>query len=802
MMDYTLWEVIENGVTLPKTHVVEGVTKEMPITTAEEKAQRRLEVKEISTLRIGILNEHQLKFNSIKNAKQLLEAIEKRFGRNAATKKKQRNLLKQQFENFSVLSFEMLDQTLICFKNDMEEIDLRWQMAMLTMRARRESELMVLAYKIGFKSVEEILELFKKNEFIYLENIKVLKVEIQMKDIAIGELRKKLEKAQKEKDVIQLNVDKLKNASKSLNKLIECQIVDNCKKCLGYENYNAVSPPYTRDFMPLKLDLSFTSLDKFVNKPVVKNYKARSSKKEPKVDNHYHQNQFKSQRMVKPIWNNDQRVNHHNFTKKTHYYAKENIVPREVLMKIAILINTDRQVNTTHSKTTVNATRPMTYLSKIAHSTVKRPIHKTSFKNNNVNQRVNTVRGKHVNTARPKAVVNAVKGNHVNVVKASACWVWKPKTKVLDHVSKHNSASIIQKKFDYIDAQGISILLAILNIAELMLLVILNTARTQYKATPNESSSQGTDSGGGPRCQEAMGDSIAQTRFENVSKHSNDLLLSRGNTLQSDKDRIKLNELIELCINLQTRVIDLEKKNTTQANEIDSLKRRVKKLERRNKSRTHKLKRLYKERRIDAIDADEDITLVNVQADVEMFDAEKDLGELKTSKPKAKGVVIQEPSESSTSTTTIPKQKSQDKVKGILVEEPMNPKKKDQIRLDEEAALKLEDLKDLYELVKDKYGSTRPVEDLYLLLWGDLKTMFERRVEVVVWKKQQGYKVLEWKLYDSYGIHSLRMQSMQGRIVGIKNLLDAVGITAAHVLVKTAQLELVLLVYFNEKYAK
>ncbi|GJY54213.1 retrovirus-related pol polyprotein from transposon TNT 1-94, partial [Tanacetum coccineum] len=76
----------------------------------------------------------------------------------------------------------------------------------------------------------------------------------------------------------------------------------------------------------------------------------------------------------------------------------------------------------------------MSYLSKTAHSTVKRPINNnTSFKNSNINQRVNTVRGKNVNTARPKAVVNAVQGNNVNVVKASACWVWKPKTKVLDH---------------------------------------------------------------------------------------------------------------------------------------------------------------------------------------------------------------------------------------------------------------------------------------------------------------------------------------------------------------------------------
>ncbi|GJS62075.1 putative ribonuclease H-like domain-containing protein [Tanacetum coccineum] len=153
------------------------------------------------------------------------------------------------------------------------------------------------------------------------------------------------------------------------------------------------------------------------------------------VDCNYHQKQFQNQRMVKPVWNNAQRVNHQNFAKKTHPCAKKNMVPRAVLMKSGLVsVNTARQVNTAHSKTTVNAARPMSYLSKTAHSTVKRPIHKnTTFKNNNINQRVNTVRGKNVNTARPKAVVNAVKGNNFNAVKASACWVWKPKHKVLDH---------------------------------------------------------------------------------------------------------------------------------------------------------------------------------------------------------------------------------------------------------------------------------------------------------------------------------------------------------------------------------
>ncbi|GJT69996.1 hypothetical protein Tco_1029282 [Tanacetum coccineum] len=83
MIDYALWDVINNGATLPKTTTVKGVVTVMPITTAKEKAQRRLELK----------------------------AVEKRFGRNAATRKTQRNLLKQQYENFTSPSSEMLDQT-------------------------------------------------------------------------------------------------------------------------------------------------------------------------------------------------------------------------------------------------------------------------------------------------------------------------------------------------------------------------------------------------------------------------------------------------------------------------------------------------------------------------------------------------------------------------------------------------------------------------------------------------------------------------------------------------------------------
>ncbi|GJV23170.1 putative ribonuclease H-like domain-containing protein [Tanacetum coccineum] len=162
-----------------------------------------------------------------------------------------------------------------------------------------------------------------------------------------------------------------------------------------------------------------------------------------------------------------------------------------------------------------------------------------------------------------------------------------------------------------------------------------NIIKTRSKATPNEVGSQGTTSGGGPRCQDTMGDTIAQTRFENVSKTSNDSLLVGVNTPRSDEDSMKLKELMEFCTKLQQRVLDLENTKTAQAQEITSLKLRVKKLEKKGGSRTHKLKRLYKVgrsarvissdeaslgdqedaskqgRKIDDIDKDVEITLVD-----------------------------------------------------------------------------------------------------------------------------------------------------------------------------------------------
>nr|GEV38456.1 hypothetical protein [Tanacetum cinerariifolium] len=400
MMDYALWDVIENDPTLPKTQVVEGVIALMSITSIEDKAQRRLEVKAISNLIMGIPNKHQLKFNSIKDAKQLMEAIEKRFGGNAAIKKPQRNLLKQQYENFTASNLEMLDQTFdrlqkivsqlellgeklsqedvnqkllrslppewnthaVVWRNkadldtisiddlynnlkvyelevkgisssnsstqnmafvsssnnnntngavnialgvstfcthdleqihpdDLKKIDLRWQMAMLTIRARR------FLKKIGRKMT------VNGNDTISFDKSNVECYNCHKTGHFARECRALRSQDTKHKESTRRNVPMETPASTALvscdglggydwsdqakegsnyalmaytSTSSDSKIIDNYKKGLGYESYN------TRNFMPQKPDLSYIGLDEFVDKSAVKNCDAKTSETKPK----------------------------------------------------------------------------------------------------------------------------------------------------------------------------------------------------------------------------------------------------------------------------------------------------------------------------------------------------------------------------------------------------------------------------------------------------------------------------------------------------------------------------------------
>ncbi|GJW83653.1 hypothetical protein Tco_0156798 [Tanacetum coccineum] len=208
-----------------------------------------------------------------------------------------------------------------------------------------------------------------------------------------------------------------------------------------------------------------------------------------------------------------------------------------------------------------------------------------------------------------------------------------------------------------------------------------STSKPQKKQKPRKPKRKDTEipqSSGltGPIADEAANE-------ENAPTQSNDLPLSRVNTLRSGEDRLKLKELMDLCTKLSDRFLNLETTKTTQAKEIASLKKRVMKLERTRKSKTPGMKRLFKVGRSAQVVSykDEDVfngeevfvaeqsekvvekvvstAEVNVVATIttEEITLAQALAELRGAKPK---IVVQEPVQSTTTTapSTIPKAKS------------------------------------------------------------------------------------------------------------------------------------------------
>ncbi|GKA12095.1 hypothetical protein Tco_0691641 [Tanacetum coccineum] len=279
---------------------MKGVMIEMPITTAEEKAQRRLEI----------------------------ISIEKRFGRNAATRKTQRNLLKQQYENFTAPSSEMLDQRLIVVwrnkidldtmsmddlynnlkvyelevkgiqpnypqlvhedlqqihPDDMEEMDLRWQMAMLTMRERRAPRNQENKNKESSKRSVPV-ETSTSTALVSCDGLGGYDWSDQADEwpnYALMAFSPSSPDSEVSNDSI---------CSKSCLETVELlksqndQLLKDLKKS---ELMVLVPPPYTRNLMSPIPDLSFNGLDEFVNEHVVENSKAMSSEEEPKVVRKY-----------------------------------------------------------------------------------------------------------------------------------------------------------------------------------------------------------------------------------------------------------------------------------------------------------------------------------------------------------------------------------------------------------------------------------------------------------------------------------------------------------------------------------
>ncbi|GKE22253.1 hypothetical protein Tco_1433765 [Tanacetum coccineum] len=99
--DYSLWQVILNGDGPIKVTTDEkGVETKVPPKTAQALLQRQRERKAKSIFLLAIPDEYRLRFHGLKDAKPLWAAIKSRFGGNVKSKKMQKTILKQQFENF------------------------------------------------------------------------------------------------------------------------------------------------------------------------------------------------------------------------------------------------------------------------------------------------------------------------------------------------------------------------------------------------------------------------------------------------------------------------------------------------------------------------------------------------------------------------------------------------------------------------------------------------------------------------------------------------------------------------------
>ncbi|GJS26756.1 putative ribonuclease H-like domain-containing protein [Tanacetum coccineum] len=597
LQDYALWEIIDDGnsftpVARTTTNVDGTSTSTIPsVVTAEEKIQKKNDLKARSILMMTLPSEHLLTFNQYKDSKTLFEAIEARFGGNEATKKTQKTLLKQIFEdlksqyhnlrielnksksdlanykrglasveeqlvfykkneekesnqikidNYNLLTLyctftnntaRLSDATFYAFlanqpngsqvvhedleqihEDDLEEMDLKWQLALLSLKARKFyqrtcKKIIINGSDIaGYdKTKVECFNCHKMGNFARecrgprnqesrprnqesmprsqdsskrTVNVKESssKAMLAINGVGIRELNKSefdlanykrglasveeklvFYKKNEEKESNQIKIDNFENASKSLDKLIGCQISDNNRKGVGY---NAVAPPPTGLFAPLTINLSNSGLEEF-KQPEFEGYKVKMVQK--RVLNNVKKGT--GQREVRPVWNNAMRTYHQKISNSRRNFAptavltKSGLVPistaRQSSSRAAASVSTVRPIKTAAPKSFVNVAKTRPNAFQKSHSPSRRPFYQqTTLKNRNLNNKVNTVKVNSVNTAKGKRVTSAVGEQGINAVKSKACWVWRPKIKVLDHVSKNNG-SYICKQFDYVDPTGL-----------------------------------------------------------------------------------------------------------------------------------------------------------------------------------------------------------------------------------------------------------------------------------------------------------------------------------------------------------
>ncbi|GJR20757.1 ribonuclease H-like domain-containing protein [Tanacetum coccineum] len=324
-----------------------------------------------------------------------------------------------------------------------------------------KSEFNLANYKRGLAPVEERLAFYKNNEVIFTDQIAVLKSDASFNEAEIIALKSYIEKLKKEKEDNLLKINNYDNATKSLDKVIGSQLVDNNKKGLGY---NDVPPPPTGLFAPPIIDLSHYDIEKF-KEPEFEGYGVKVDKcSKPKSEKKTVIPTVKKKEFIKA--KQDDKIVR-NTVKYAEMYRSQK--PRGNQRNWNNLKSQQLGDEFVMNNKGCFACGSFNHLIKDCKRKVQKPIwnnarrvnhhnsHRMSYphpKRNFVPKAVFMKTGmRPVNAAKPKAAYNVVKWNRFNVVKASACWVCMPKNRVVDHVSKNISASVTLKRLDYIDAQ-------------------------------------------------------------------------------------------------------------------------------------------------------------------------------------------------------------------------------------------------------------------------------------------------------------------------------------------------------------
>nr|GEV14541.1 reverse transcriptase domain-containing protein [Tanacetum cinerariifolium] len=289
----------------------------------------------------------------------------------------------------------------------------------------------ILGYQYGLESLEERIRVHQKNETIFEESIAFLKYDVQVRDISIKDLKNKLEETMKEKDDLREKLTKFKESFKNLTKLINSQMSANDKTGLGYDSQ------FSENEMP-KCEIFETATNSCVSEIDEDDNQAKDSVNHLIKDCPFYENKM----VEKSVVNNKGKAVATKSGQVLVNAAKQNST---------VSTSTVRpKVNTAAIRPNVNAKSSYFKL----HFPKRRHFNQRSTANTNTfSRKFNTAKGKNVTTAGLKAVVNAAEGKKENAVKSSACWIWRPKGKLIDHTSK-DKGSYTLKRFNYVDPNG------------------------------------------------------------------------------------------------------------------------------------------------------------------------------------------------------------------------------------------------------------------------------------------------------------------------------------------------------------